>query len=93
MLERPSLLLDIGNTSIKYAWYKYPNHIADLQVMRTTVDSLQVLINEASSCWFCSVIDEDSNTKINTNSTKIGSSWPLQLLLLYYSFYKFNDFN
>lgn len=64
MLERPSLLLDIGNTSIKYAWYKYPNHIADLQVMRTTVDSLQVLINEASSCWFCSVIDEDSNTKI-----------------------------
>lgn len=64
MLDRPSLLLDIGNTSIKYAWYKYPNHIADLQVMRTTVDSLQELINKAASCWFCSVIDEETNTKI-----------------------------
>lgn len=64
MSDRPSLLLDIGNTSIKYAWYKYPNHIADLQVMRTTIDSLPELINEASSCWFCSVIDESTDITV-----------------------------
>ena len=64
VLDRPSLLLDIGNTSIKYAWYKYPNPIADLQVMRTTIDSLQELIDDASSCWFCSVIDENTDAHI-----------------------------
>lgn len=64
VLDQPSLLLDIGNTNIKYAWYRYPQHIADLQVMRTTIDSLQDLINEASSCWLCSVIDEDIDSQI-----------------------------
>lgn len=64
MLDRPSLLLDIGNTSIKYAWYTFPNNIADLQVMRTTLDGLRELTNDAASCWLCSVIDDDTNERI-----------------------------
>ena len=64
MLDRASLLLDIGNTSIKYAWYTFPNHIADLQVMRTTLDSLHELTEAASSCWLCSVIDDDTNERV-----------------------------
>lgn len=64
MLDRPSLLLDIGNTSIKYAWYCFPNNIADLQVMRTTLDSLHELTEDAANCWLCSVVDDDTNRQV-----------------------------
>jgi len=50
-----NLLLDLGNTSIKYAWYTATQHIADLQVMRTTVDSLSDLLVDAHVCYICSV--------------------------------------
>lgn len=70
VLDRPSLLLDIGNTSIKYAWYTFPNDFADLQVMRTTLDSLSELINDAASCWLCSVIDDDTNERVKRICTQ-----------------------
>lgn len=64
MLDRPSLLLDIGNTSIKYAWYQFPNPINDLHVLRTSIDSLSTLLAQASSCWLCSVVDDETNAQV-----------------------------
>lgn len=64
VLDQSNLLLDIGNTSIKYAWYTFPNHIADLQIMRTSLDSLEDLIESASSCWLCSVSDNNTNKRV-----------------------------
>lgn len=60
-LKASILLLDIGNTSIKYAWYVYPNDIADLQVLRTSMDSLPDLLSLASACFFCSVRRDNTN--------------------------------
>lgn len=54
MLDQSKLLLDVGNTSIKYAWFGNQN-IADLQVLRTSIDSLPDLLSQASHCFFCSV--------------------------------------
>ncbi len=64
MLDQRSLLLDAGNTSIKYAYYKFGNDIADLQVMRTSIDSLPDLLNEVSDCFLCSVLDTEVNQQI-----------------------------
>jgi type III pantothenate kinase len=65
VLDRPSLLLDIGNTSIKYSWYRFPESIADLQVLRTTLEGLPELLEEASTCWLCSVVGNDTSNKIS----------------------------
>jgi type III pantothenate kinase len=65
VLDRPSLLLDIGNTSIKYAWYWFPNAIADLSVLRTSLDSIATLLEQASSCWLCSVVDSETNRSVS----------------------------
>jgi type III pantothenate kinase len=61
VLDRPSLLLDIGNTSIKYAWYSFPNDIADLHVLRTSLDSIPTLLEQSSSCLLCSVVNNETN--------------------------------
>ena len=53
--QQKCLLLDIGNTSIKYAWYGYPDDIADLHILRTSMDSLADLLFDATVCYFCSV--------------------------------------
>jgi type III pantothenate kinase len=58
------LLLDIGNTGIKYAWYCYPNDIADLQILRTSTESLPDLLASATSCLFCSVKGKGTNQQI-----------------------------
>lgn len=50
-----SLLLDVGNTNIKYAWYTENQQISDLQIMRTTLDGLSVLLCDAHSCYICCV--------------------------------------
>lgn len=66
--QQHSLLLDVGNTSIKYAWYNASpdssQSIADLQVMRTTLESLPELLAEAANCYFCSVRANDTTHKI-----------------------------
>jgi type III pantothenate kinase len=62
--DQPSLLLDIGNTSIKYSWYHFADPIADLQVLRTSPDSLPDLLDQASACWLCSVVNNDISETI-----------------------------
>ena len=54
-----SLLLDVGNTSIKYAWYGYPDDIADLRVLKTSLDSLPELLEDAQQCYLCSVQSDE----------------------------------
>jgi type III pantothenate kinase len=61
VLDRPNLLLDIGNTSIKYAWYTFPNAIADLHILRTSLESIPTLLEQSSSCWLCSVVSDETN--------------------------------
>lgn len=63
-LKQTNLLLDIGNTSIKYAWYGYPNDIADLQVLRTSMDSLPDLLSLASACFYCTVKGDDTSEQV-----------------------------
>ena len=72
MLDQPSLLLDIGNTSIKYAWYSFPNDIADLQVLRTTIDSIEELLEQASDCWLCCVVSDDTTGVIKGLCDKVN---------------------
>lgn len=54
-----SLLLDVGNTHIKYAWYCENQQISDLQIMRTTLDGLSALLCDAYSCYVCCVQSND----------------------------------
>ncbi|OFA30093.1 hypothetical protein BAE46_11935 [Glaciecola punicea] len=61
VLDRPSLLLDIGNSSIKYAWYTFPEEIADLRIFRTSLDSIEALLEQAANCWLCSVVNEETS--------------------------------
>ncbi len=64
MSDHASLLLDVGNTSIKYTWYYPEQHIADLQIMRTTLDSVSALISQAQQVVFCSVGKEATATTL-----------------------------
>lgn len=70
MSAQRNLLLDLGNTSIKYAWYNPTQHIADLQIMRTTIDCLSDLLIEAHACYICSVRENDSLEPIFTMCTE-----------------------
>lgn len=70
VLDQPSLLLDIGNTSIKYAWYQFPNAIADLHVLRTSLESLPELLEQASACWLCSVVAGETNQLVKRLCTE-----------------------
>jgi type III pantothenate kinase len=63
VLERAKLLLDIGNTSIKYAWFG-EQHIADLQILRTSLESLPALLDKASHCFLCSVKTTQFNEQV-----------------------------
>ena len=60
MSDQANLLIDVGNSSIKYAWYSYPNAIDDITVLRTSLQSLDVLVEQASTCWLCSVVNDET---------------------------------
>lgn len=64
MYGLPNLLLDVGNTSIKYAFYYRERNIADLQILRTTLDGLADIVANASYCLFCNVRGNDITEKI-----------------------------
>jgi type III pantothenate kinase len=67
-VAKRDLLLDVGNTSIKYAWYVYPNNIADLQILRCSLAGLPDLLTElkesAGRCYLGSVKDDEVNQNI-----------------------------
>ena len=64
VLGQRDLLVDIGNSSIKYAWYNKHRAIADLQVMRISFDQLGEYIEMASSLYFSSVLNDASNDTV-----------------------------
>lgn len=64
MLDRHKLLIDVGNTSIKYAWLSSDAQIDSLHVMSTNIDDLADLIAQASACYFCSVKNDEISAHI-----------------------------
>lgn len=61
MLDQPSLLLDIGNSSVKYSLFDGQQKFEALLVKRTSLDALSKLNFNFGSIFFSSVLDEDSN--------------------------------
>jgi len=62
--EPSNLLIDIGNSSFKYAYFKHGSHIADLQVMRTSIESIVGLLHNVKHVWFCSVQAAQNNQQL-----------------------------
>lgn len=66
MSEKPKLLLDLGNTSVKYAWLDSSclKDFTKLQVHQIDIDDLHSLIQKASHCIYSSVRNESGSQRV-----------------------------
>lgn len=64
MLEQANLLIDAGNTSIKYAWFLVGQDISVLEVRRVDSAELLDLVKQAKAVWLCSVSNDELNKQI-----------------------------
>jgi type III pantothenate kinase len=53
--EKPSLLIDIGNSNFKYTWYNNATSLADIKGKTIDVEGISELCKDAKRVYFCSV--------------------------------------
>lgn len=57
--EKPSLLIDLGNSNIKYTWLDDATNLANIKGKSIALEHIPSLCKEAQSVYFCSVQSDE----------------------------------